>query len=268
MQALVLPVVSLLSHLNQDGSYAPSPWLMNQPGDAPSGKAASTSATTAPAVHPQQPSLPAQQVSSASANQLEQSIASQDEAVNDSRQTAFPWQVTAPRAQTLPAPAEVLACSGKDVHTRLCSIAARLMSESQKSEARFHALKWLSLLVPQLSDEGCKLVSDKSTVEACIQLIQQDSETVLVQLAALEFCLELRERGFLPIALLLDVNLHHQLASLVIQSGQRNFLGMKRMGFATLFTTCASCRLPQCLCCASELVSLLFLHPATMLCGF
>jgi hypothetical protein len=237
LQALILPLCELVSQLHQDGSYAPSPWLMHQPVSASLNQAAGHPLAGLPAAQSQQAS---QQTSSLSHGQILpktskptsaerlQQVDAQSPAVRRNSQTT--QRSTSPdvsassdadqEAQSVKQPAEMLGCTGEDWHNTLVSAAIKLASLSETPTTRLYAMLWLASLVPQLTDQACMDLSNSGAVQASIGLIQQDSEGVQTQMAALTFCLALQGRGLLPIAMLLDANLHQQLAALVIQSGQ------------------------------------------------
>ena len=231
LQALILPLCELVFQLHQDGSYAPSPWLMHQPVSASLNQAAGHPLAGLPAAQSQQAS---QQTSSLSHEQILpntskptsaerlQQVDAQSPAVRRNSQTTE--RSTSPdadqEAQSVKQPAEMLGCTGEDWHNTLVSAAIKLASLSETPTTRLYAMLWLASLVPQLTDQACMDLSNSGAVQASIGLIQQDSEGVQTQMAALTFCLALQGRGLLPIAMLLDANLHQQLAALVIQSGQ------------------------------------------------
>ena len=236
LQALILPLCELVSQLHQDGSYAPSPWLMHQPASASLNEAAGdppASPTAGPpdaqsqqASQPHGQTLPEKSKSS-SAERLQQ-INAQSAAARRNSQTSE--RSTSPdvlassdsnqEAHSIKQPAEMLGCTGEDWHNTLVSAAIKLASLSETPTTRLYAMMWLASLVPQLTDQACMDLSNSGAVQASIGLIQQDSEGLQTQMAALAFCLALHGRGLLPVAMLLDANLHQQLAVLVIQSGQ------------------------------------------------
>ena len=236
LQALILPLCELVSQLHQDGSYAPSPWLMHQPVPASLGQAAGDppafSSAGPPDAQSQQASQPHRQILPEIAKQTSaewpQQIDAQTPAVRRNSQTTE--RSTSPdvsassdadqEAHSNPQPAEMLGCTGEDWHNTLVAAAIRLASLSETPTTRMYAMVWLASLVPQLTDQACMDLSNSGAVQASIGLIQQDSEGLETQMAALAFCLALHGRGLLPIAMLLDANLHQQLAALVIQSGQ------------------------------------------------
>ena len=236
LQALILPLCELVSQLHQDGSYAPIPWLMHQPVSASLNQAAEgpPAAPTAgpPDAQSQQASQPHGQTlpevfKATSAERLQQ-IEAQNPVVGRNSQTSK--RTTTPdvsassdvdqEAQSVKQPAEMLGCTGEDWHNTLVSAAIKLVSLSETPTTRLYAMLWLASLVPQLTDQACVDLSNSGAVQASIGLIQQDSEGLQTQMAALTFCLALHGRGLLPIAMLLDADLHQQLAALVIQSGQ------------------------------------------------
>ncbi len=237
LQALILPLCELVSQLHQDGSYAPSPWLMHQPVSASLSQAAGgppASPTAGPlyaqsqqASQPHGQSSPVETSKPTSAERPQQ-IDAQKPAVRRNSQTTE--RSTSPDVSAssdadqeppiVKQPAEMLGCIGEDWHNTLVSAAIKLASLSETPTTRLYAMVWLASLVPQLTDQACMDLSNSGTVQASIGLIQQDSEGLQTQMAALAFCLALQGRGLLPAAMLLDANLHQQLAALVIQSGQ------------------------------------------------
>ncbi|KAL0031111.1 hypothetical protein WJX77_004227 [Trebouxia sp. C0004] len=241
-QALVLPLCELISQLHQDGSYAPSPWLMHQPVSASLGQAAGDLPAGTPAVQSQQASQQSSSQShgqtlpeipkSTSAERLQQNDA-QSPAVRPNSQTIqrSTWPVYSAlsdadqEAQSARQPAEMLGCTGEAWHNTLVSAAIKLASLSETPTTRLYAMLWLASLVPQLTDQACMDLSNSGAVQASIGLIQQDSEGLQTQMAALAFCLALHSRGLLPVAMLLDANLHQQLAALVIQSDEGGVRG-------------------------------------------
>ncbi len=237
LQALILPLCELVSQLHQDGSYAPSPWLIHQPVSASLGQAAGGPPASPTAGRPDAQSQQASQSHAQTLPQISrQTSAEQLQQIDTQRPAVRHNSGATERSSTSPdvpassdaeqeahsirQPAEMLGCTGEDWHNTLVSAAIKLASLSETPTTRLYAMVWLASVVPQLTDQACMALSNSGAVQASIGLIQQDSEGLETQMAALTFCLALHGRGVLPIAMLLDANLHQQLAALVIQSGR------------------------------------------------
>lgn len=258
-QALILPLCELISHLHQDGSYASSPWLLPQPSSASSDQAVgnlptSPAAVPTPDVQAQQgiQQTSAQQTSAQAPSQTSQQLFSQpksetptetlaqavqqteaseggqkahtskpsQKAVHSSMSHDSPSTDAGEAAQSAALPAEILGCTGEAWHNEVMTAAIKLVALSETAATRRQAMMWLADQVLQLTDQACMDLSNSGAVQASIKLVQRESEDVRAQEAALIFCMRLQFRGLLPVAMLLDANLHQQLAALVIQSGQ------------------------------------------------
>ena len=230
--------MAVVCRLNQDGSYAPSPWL-GGPSDTPDScrPAVAASAAAAPTTAAAPITAPAPTTAAATVppaksqqrprqQQVEQTLPA-DEADSAAQRSAMQASSSAhdlslpdQAGQTPPVRAHAGGLCGAALHQSLVVAAIRLVSQSQAAETRFHAMDWLKALVPHLADQACRDLANSAAVQASVQLIQRDQDDAQTHLAALAFCLGLHRRGVLPVALLVDAGLPSRLAALVIQSGQ------------------------------------------------
>lgn len=222
LQALILPLCDMVSVLNQDGSYAPSPWLLLHSESSPPDQAAATATPAAPSTPAATPKVAAslqqtswQDTSAVSSEQAAHLVPIAAAGSMPQNRTAWSSSAQGPVAR-----AEIAGLSGRDWYNALVDAAIKLISQSQSVDTRLHAMRWLCAIVPQLTHESCMDLSNSGAVQASLTLIQRDSEPAINLHAALAFCCDLHQRGVLPVALLLDASLHQRLTTLLIQSGQ------------------------------------------------
>lgn len=220
----------MLPYLKPDGTYDPNPWLTSSSSSPPSpsdqAQAESSDQTTRDAQDASQDSESKPVAQRLWETVLTARLIQQDTAEPASLDSASHDATSAAGQQ-----AEALESSfqqlephrGQGFQTAIVQTAGFLASESMLPESRFQAMSWLNNLVPQLTDRGCTDVGNSEAVPAAVKLIQQESEALQTRVFAIEFCLALHERGFLPVGILLEADLHQQLTTLVVQSGWQTY---------------------------------------------
>ena len=245
MQAALLPVCATLSVLNQDGSYAMSPWLTRQetfklegfPNEDLDIKAAALHALS---LHPTAPHTPVKPGEQQRMSQQVQQAGQQSESqvVQQSERQHVPQDLIK-KESSVAMPLEVQGVSGKVWHDVLVAAAVRLV-RSEDREARQHAMYWLARLVLNLTDEGGRDLVQAGAVLASLQLLQRETDPVQTRFKAMQVCLRLNQRGLLPASLLQEANIHQHLVNMYTDPGQAHQLCCNVAGVHS-FAACTPC---------------------------
>ena len=234
LQGYILPTLGLLAYLKPDGTYNPNPWLDEPTATSVPSPAADNSPSEAQEHARQNLKLsaydsqlssesdPQQLLATASARLSQRSTAELPHATpsHGSHGAASAGTAASQQAQGSTSSLEELQPDwGQGFQEALVQSAAALVSKSPLPGSRFQAMSWLTLLVPQLTDQGCTEVASSEAVQASVRMIQRESEPARTRAAAVEFCLTLHGRGALPVTALLEAGVHQHLTSIVAQSG-------------------------------------------------
>ena len=257
MQAVLLPVCATLSVLNQDGSYATTPWLTCQEAYTPLNevvfeKAAALQALSLhraplqPPVGQQRMTQQVQQVGQQSEQLVVQPYPSQgvhalppvshvtpipfshdvpedpEEARDDEEEDeddSWWWNEFIMEKPGPAIPLEVQKKSGKVWHDVLVAAAVRL-ARSEQPSTRETAVSWLAGLAFTVTDEAGTELVQAGAAQASLQLLQHETDDHPSRLEAMQFCLRLHQRGLLPADLLLEANVHQQLIDICTKPGQ------------------------------------------------
>ena len=238
LQGYILPTLGLLAYLKPDGTYYPNPWLDEPTSTSVPSLETDSSPPETPEQAGQNLQLSAQDSQLSSDSNPQQLLAAASAKLSQ-RSLAELAHATASHAPHGAAPAGTAASQqthtstssleelqlnwGQGYQQALLQSATALVTKSPLPGSRFQAMSWLTLLVPQLTDQGCADVANSEAVQASIKIIQRQSEPARTRAAAVEFCLTLHDRGALPIAALLEAGVHQHLAKIVAQSGLRNW---------------------------------------------
>ena len=235
LQGYILPTLGLLAYLKPDGTYNPNSWLDEPSPNSVPCPAADSSPYESPEQAGQKLQLSAQdsQLSSESSSQQLLAAASPKLSQRSSAELAHATPShgaalagTAARQQAHSSTSSLEEPQpnwGQGFQQALVQSAAALVSKSPLSRSRFQAMSWLTLLVPQLTDQGCTEVANSEAVQASVSVIQRESEPARTRAAAVEFCLTLHGRGALPVAVLLEAGVSQHLTKVVTQSGLPNW---------------------------------------------
>lgn len=231
VQGYILPTLGSLAYLKPDGTYYPNPWLdeaisasvhLPTADSSPPGtpeQAGQNSHPSAQDLLPSSESDPQQLIAAASARLSQRSTAELAHAT-PVQETTSAGIAASQQAQSSASSLEELQPNwGQGFQQALVQSAAALVSKSPLPGSRFQAMSWLTLLVPQLTDQGCADVANSEAVLASVRMIQRESEPAQTRAAAVEFCLSLHGRGALPAATLLEAGVHQHLTKIVAQSG-------------------------------------------------
>ena len=226
----MLPLLGLLSYLKPDGTYYPNPWLLVSPDVAlsPSPPQQSDSTRSQSLTQGSQQAEDAQQDTESTSQQLLAAASARlsqrstaELASSDISSDGVTPSSKSAEANGANGPGKIAPHKGHDFQEALVQSAAALVLHSPLPKTRFQAISWVNSLMSRLSNTGCLCVGNSEAVSAAVRLIQQDSEPIESRAAAVRFCLGLHQRGFLPVGLLLEANVHKQLTAFVVQSGQR-----------------------------------------------
>lgn len=246
LQGYVLSPLGLLAYLKPDGTYYPNPWLdePSRTSDPSPVLEASPSQTREQARQDSQPSSQASTQDSQPSSELDpqQLLAaasarlSQRSAAELAHATPSHGVTTAGTAGSQQDSQSSTSSSGQEPQPNwgqgfqqaLVQSAAALACNSPLPGSRFQAMSWLTLLVPQLTDQGCTDVANSEAVQASVRMMQREAEPARTRAAAVEFCLALHDKGALPVAALLEAGVHRHLAKIVAQSGQPSWCSRVR----------------------------------------
>ena len=263
MQGYVLPPLGLLAYLKPDGTYYPNPWL-DEPSPASDPSLALEASPPETPMQARQDSRPSSQASTqdsqpsseldpqqllaaASARLSQRSAAELAHATSshgiDTAGTAGSQQESQSFTTSVQEPQPKW---GQGFQQALVQSAAALACNSPLPGSRFQAMSWLTLLVPQLTDQGCTDVASSEAVQASVRMIQREAEPARTRAAAVEFCLALHDKGALPVAALLEAGTHRHLAKIVAQTGQAQW------GYCTVRPSACHFALIQCKNCCIE----------------
>lgn len=241
LQGYVLPPLGLLAYLKPDGTYYPNPW-QDEPSPTSDPSLALEASPPETPEQARQDSHPSPQDSQPSSElDPRQLLAAASARLSQRSAAELAHATPAGAAGTAGSQQDSQNCTtssvqepqprwGQGFQQALVQSAAALACNSPLPGSRFQAMSWLTLLVPQLTDQGCTDVASSEAVQASVRMIQWEAEPARTRAAAVEFCLALHDKGALPVAALLEAGVHRHLAKIVAQTGQPNRCSRVRPG--------------------------------------